>query len=80
MWQSQNRWLLLALASGVTPLAEVVEHWTGMQETRVLILTEARFVSVTFGAHVGTWLNNPHHPPPGPGVVEWNKLCVVVCR
>ena len=36
MWQSMNRWLLLA---------EVVEHWTGMQETRVQIPTEARFVS-----------------------------------
>ena len=34
-------------AIGVTPLAEVVEHWTCMQETQVQIPTEARFVFVT---------------------------------
>ena len=48
-----NRWLLLALASEVTPLAEVVEHMTGMQETRVHIPIGARLVPAKFGAHVG---------------------------
>ena len=41
-------WLVWA-----TPLSEGVEHWAGMQESRVQFPTETRNVFATFGAQCG---------------------------